>query len=73
MTRNASMVILIDDCRDCLRHVAEHGSVVICRSGDAATARNVHLTAWGAAYVTDCPLGHLSETMEGNAREEPRR
>ncbi len=67
------MVILIDDCRDCRRHVSEHGSVVICRSGEAATARNVHLTAWGAAYVTDCPLGHLSETMEGDAREEPMR
>lgn len=66
------MVILIDDCRDCRRHVAEQGSVVICRFGDVATARNVHLAGWGAAYVTDCPLRHLSETMdEMDPADEP--
>ena len=67
MTAAAAMVITIDDCRECRRHVAEHGSVVICMAGDTATARNLFVSEWGPAYVTDCPLGHVSETTEDGA------
>ena len=49
------MVVIIDECRECRHHIAEHGSIVICDYNDSATARNLFLASRGPAYVTDCP------------------
>ena len=62
------MVVIIDRCRDCLHHVAEFGSVVICDFG-GGTARNLFEAAWGPEYVTDCPSGPVDPALSGEGSD----